>query len=89
MDEKITMAGVAVLVAGLLLLFDRPFRVGDRVSFNDVYGEIVSIGLRTVRLQTLDDNLVTPNVLQVSVPDSFLVSEKYYAPVMSKMMPST
>ncbi|MCG8392198.1 MAG: mechanosensitive ion channel family protein [Pseudomonadales bacterium] len=52
----------ASLVAGLLLLFDRPFRVGDRVSFDDVYGEIVSIGLRTVRLQTLDDNLVTiPN----------------------------
>ena len=52
----------ASLVAGLLLLFDRPFRVGDRVSFDNVYGEIVSIGLRTVRLQTLDDNLVTiPN----------------------------
>ncbi|MDX1804286.1 MAG: mechanosensitive ion channel [Alcanivorax sp.] len=52
----------ASLVAGLLLLFDRPFRVGDRVSFDDVYGEIISIGLRTVRLQTLDDNLVTiPN----------------------------
>ena len=52
----------ASLVAGLLLLFDRPFRVGDRVSFDSVYGEIVSIGLRTVRLQTLDDNLVTiPN----------------------------
>lgn len=52
----------ASLVAGLLLLFDRPFRVGDRVSFDGVYGEILSIGLRTVRLQTLDDNLVTiPN----------------------------
>lgn len=52
----------ASLVAGLLLLFDRPFRVGDRVSFDKVYGEIVSIGLRAVRLQTLDDNLVTiPN----------------------------
>jgi len=52
----------ASLVAGLLLLFDRPFRVGDRVSFGDVYGEILSIGLRTVRLQTLDDNIVTiPN----------------------------
>ncbi len=53
---------VASLVAGILLLFDRPFRVGDRVTFNDTYGEIVSIGLRTVRLVTLDDNLVTiPN----------------------------
>jgi small-conductance mechanosensitive channel len=52
----------ASLVAGVLLLFDRPFRVGDRVTFGNTYGEIVSIGLRTVRLVTLDDNLVTiPN----------------------------
>jgi small-conductance mechanosensitive channel len=52
----------ASLVAGILLLFDRPFRVGDRVTFGGTYGEIVSIGLRTVRLVTLDDNLVTiPN----------------------------
>lgn len=53
---------VASLVAGILLLFDRPFRVGDRVTFGNTYGEIVSIGLRTVRLNTLDDDLVTiPN----------------------------
>ncbi|MBK6286579.1 MAG: mechanosensitive ion channel [Gammaproteobacteria bacterium] len=52
----------ASIVSGLILLFDRPFQVGDRVSFDNVYGEIVSIGLRSVRLQTLDDNLVTiPN----------------------------
>lgn len=53
---------VASLVAGFILLFDRPFQVGDRVSFGDTYGEIKSIGLRAVRLNTLDDNLVTiPN----------------------------
>lgn len=53
---------VGSLVAGLLLLFDRPFQVGDRVTFGDVYGEIRSIGLRTVRLVTLDDSVVTiPN----------------------------
>lgn len=52
----------ASIIAGLILLFDRPFQVGDRVSFGDTYGEIVSIGLRSVRLNTLDDNLVTiPN----------------------------
>ena len=52
----------ASLVAGLLLLFDRPFRVGDRVTFDDIYGEIISIGLRTVRLRTLEDDEVTiPN----------------------------
>ncbi len=53
---------VASVIAGFILLFDRPFQVGDRVTFGDVYGEISSIGLRAVRLITLDDNLVTiPN----------------------------
>ncbi len=50
------------LIAGVVLLFDRPFQVGDRVKFNDIYGEISHIGLRAVRLITLDDSLVTiPN----------------------------
>ncbi len=53
---------VSSLIAGLILLFDRPFQVGDRVTFGSTYGEIQSIGLRAVRLVTLDDNLVTiPN----------------------------
>src|SRR5690606_37763454 len=53
---------VGSLFAGIILLFDRPFQVGDRVTFGDTYGEIRSIGLRAVRLNTLDDNLVTiPN----------------------------
>lgn len=53
---------VASVVAGVILLFDRPFQVGDRVAFGDTYGEIVGIGLRAVKLTTLDDNLVTiPN----------------------------
>ncbi len=52
----------ASVIAGVILLFDRPFQVGDRVNFNGTYGEIISIGLRSVRLNTLDDNLVTiPN----------------------------
>lgn len=53
---------VSSLIAGIVLLFDRPFQVGDRVTFKNIYGEIVKIGLRAVRLNTLDDNLVTiPN----------------------------
>lgn len=58
---------VASLVAGLTLLFDRPFLVGDRVQFGDVYGEIKTIGLRSVKLVTLDDSLVTiPNARFIS-----------------------
>jgi small-conductance mechanosensitive channel len=53
---------VSSLVAGLVILVDRPFQVGDRVTFGDWYGEISHIGLRSVRLVTLDDTQVTiPN----------------------------
>lgn len=52
----------ASILAGVAIIVDRPFQVGDRVSFGGVYGEISSIGLRSVRLVTLDDNVVTiPN----------------------------
>ena len=55
------------VMAGLILLFDRPFQVGDRIAFGGHYGEVKEIGLRAVRLVTLDDNLV-------SIPNSrFLV----------------
>jgi small-conductance mechanosensitive channel len=52
----------ASVLAGITILFDRPFQVGDRVTFAGQYGEIKSIGLRSVRMVTLDDSLVTiPN----------------------------
>lgn len=52
----------ASLVAGVIILVDKPFQVGDRVTFGGYYGEIKEIGLRSVRLLTLDDTRVTiPN----------------------------
>lgn len=56
------------LVAGVILLFDRPFQVGDRVQMGSTYGEVVEIGLRAVRIATLDDNLV-------SIPSSQFLSD--------------
>lgn len=53
---------VSSLMSGVLLLLDEPFQVGDRIAFDGYYGEVTEIGLRSVRLVTLDDNLVTiPN----------------------------
>jgi len=53
---------VASFIAGIMIMIDRPFQVGDRVKFGGEYGDITAIGLRSVRLQTLDDNTVTiPN----------------------------
>jgi small-conductance mechanosensitive channel len=53
---------VSSIVAGMIILVDRPFQVGDRVTFDGWYGEISHIGLRSVKLVTLDDTQVTiPN----------------------------
>ena len=52
----------ASIIAGITIILDRPFQVGDRITFNGTYGEVSAIGLRSVRLVTLDENVVTiPN----------------------------
>ncbi|TYK66687.1 mechanosensitive ion channel family protein [Colwellia echini] len=52
----------ASVIAGVIIMFDRPFQVGDRVLFGGEYGDIIAIGIRSVKMNTLDDNVVTiPN----------------------------
>jgi len=51
-----------------MILFDRPFQVGDKIQIGQYYGEVQSIGLRTVRIVTPDDSLV-------SVPNSEIVNQ--------------
>lgn len=53
---------VASFIAGIMIMVDHPFQVGDRLKFDGQYGDVISIGLRSVKLQTLDDDTVTiPN----------------------------
>ncbi|MBA2662599.1 MAG: mechanosensitive ion channel family protein [Bradymonadaceae bacterium] len=56
------------LMAGILILIDQPFQVGDRVQFQDIYGEVKEIGLRSVRIVTLDDS-------EVSIPNNKFLTE--------------
>lgn len=57
------------IFGGLIVVFDQPFQVGDKISVGDTYGEVVSIGLRSTRIVTADDDLV-------SVPNSQVVEEQ-------------
>ena len=56
------------IIAGIVLIFDTPFKTGDRVYFDGSYGDILTIGLRSVKLRTLDDNIVT-------IPNSRFISD--------------
>jgi small conductance mechanosensitive channel len=49
---------VSSLVAGLVAIYERPYRPGDWVGIDGVYGEVKSIGLRTLRMVTPDDTVV-------------------------------
>ncbi len=50
------------MFGGIMIILDRPFQVGDKIAFSDYYGEVQQIGLRSTRLVTPDDSVVTiPN----------------------------
>jgi len=47
---------------GLVVMFDRPFQIGDKIEAGKYYGEVVEIGIRSTKIVTPDDSLVTvPN----------------------------
>lgn len=47
------------IIAGIVGLFESPYGVGDRIRIGKHYGEVVSYGLRAVKIRTPDDNMVT------------------------------
>lgn len=47
------------IIAGIVGLFEAPYRVGDRIAIADEYGEVISYGLRGIRVRTPSDNIVT------------------------------
>ena len=56
-------------ICGLILLFERPVRVGDMVVLNGIWAEIKSIGLRSTTLQSFDSSdVIIPNADLISNP---------------------
>jgi small-conductance mechanosensitive channel len=54
--------------SGLILLFERPIRVGDKVQLTDLFGTVKDIGMRASVVETLQG-------AEVIVPNAQLVSE--------------
>src|SRR5215510_11477241 len=59
----------ADIAAGFILLFERPIRVGDRVTIGTDEGDVQSINLRTTVVNTNDR-------IAIIVPNSRLVSQR-------------
>lgn len=58
---------IANLMAGLVITFMRPFRVGDRIRLNDTMGDIIEKTALVTRVKTPKNEIVT-------VPNSFVMS---------------
>ncbi|SHJ08822.1 Mechanosensitive ion channel [Malonomonas rubra DSM 5091] len=54
-------------LSGLILLFERPIKVGDGVVIDGEYGTVMRIGMRSTVVQNLDEaELIVPNSQMIS-----------------------
>ncbi|HSD64808.1 MAG TPA: mechanosensitive ion channel domain-containing protein [Ignavibacteriaceae bacterium] len=56
-------------VSGIIILFERPIKVGDRIEIGDVSGDVVSISMRSTTIVTNDN-------ISIIVPNSDFISSK-------------
>ncbi|HEX9740521.1 MAG TPA: mechanosensitive ion channel domain-containing protein, partial [Ignavibacteriaceae bacterium] len=50
------------LVSGIIILFERPIKVGDRVEIGNVSGDVIKISMRSTTIVTNDNiSIIVPN----------------------------
>jgi MscS family membrane protein len=63
--------------SGAIIAMDKPFKIGDRIKIDTFFGDVMSIGPRSTRIRSLDNQIVTfPNskvtssvVINYAMPD--------------------
>lgn len=70
---------LANLVAGLTILWDRPFRIGDNVTVSETFGTVKEIGLRTTRIRTVEQ-------LDAILPNKEIINQKIVNHTLNPMM---
>jgi len=60
-------AAITDAISGILILMDRPFRVGDNIHVKELntWGEVTEIGIRITRIRSLDNR-------EVNIPNSLI-----------------
>ncbi len=60
---------ISNVIAGFFILADRPFKKGDRIEMGGFLGEVIDVGLRSTKIETLDHTLII-------IPNSKLISNE-------------
>lgn len=75
------------IFGGIMLLFDRSFKVGDKIKIGEDYGEVITISLATTHIKTSDDSIVIiPNMDLMNTSVSNSNSGELYCQVVAKIM---
>jgi small conductance mechanosensitive channel len=67
------------LVAGLTILWDRPFRIGDHVTVSGTFGKVQEVTLRTTRIRTVDQ-------LDAILPNKEIINQQIVNHTLNPMM---
>jgi potassium efflux system protein len=59
----------ANFISGLIILFERPIKIGDRITIGDVWGDVMNINLRATLIRTIDN-------IAIIVPNSEFISSR-------------
>jgi len=68
------------LFGGIMIISDRPVRIGDSCKIGDITGTVVDIGLRSTQIRTIDRTIVTiPNgQLATMNLENFTLRDKFW-----------
>jgi small-conductance mechanosensitive channel len=64
-----SMNTIGNAIAGIIVMVSKPFRIGDRICFNEQFADVVAIDLIYTRLKTLDN-------VQISIPNQQLLTSE-------------
>ena len=59
---------VSNMISGFIIIFDKPFKVGDFIESSTISGYVEEVNMRSTKIRTLDDSVIT-------VPNSTMTKE--------------
>jgi small-conductance mechanosensitive channel len=64
-----SMNTIGNAIAGIIVMISKPFKIGDRILFNEQFADIVAIGLIYTQMKTIDN-------VTISVPNQQLLTSE-------------
>ena len=77
------------LLAGIMMAFNRPFRISDTVLTNGVEGEVLSMSLRSTRIKTFEGrDVFVPNANILKNPFTNFTLDGFYRKTFTTKVPA-